>query len=323
MSTTFAPDLPASAEPLRGILRSAPLGAAVSTAPLVTPVPIVGMSVTVPRAAAVTDLLLSPLGACVHDSAVTVIRSRLLRDFPRVAQGLRTGVELHLGSYLLRSALGRPDRCSETEFIPNPLNCRRAIGLAGLARSIKNHGLPPAAAVANLLTDTLVDVEAGGHNGSRLAWWARWYSKQEPAVRAVVQAEATTWATEMYGTIDWSRFGRRTVVGGPDDWWRCPTARHVALQGRAEIRTWVGGRQVQLVVSSGYPTVSWRAELAFPALVAALGRGIRATPARVVGLWPDTGQVRVLPIDLSTLNDAAEGVTHAVGVIAAIRSAGR
>ncbi len=42
---------------------------------------------------------------------------------------------------------------------------------------------------------------------------------------------------------------------------------------------------------------------ATPGLVAALGRDAQVAPCRVVGVWPQSGQVRVLPLDISALRD--------------------
>jgi len=46
--------------------------------------------------------------------------------------------------------------------------------------------------------------------------------------------------------------------------------------------------------------------------VPALGRGEKSVPARVVGLWPASGQVRILPVDNGALVDAAAAVIRAV-----------
>jgi hypothetical protein len=69
---------------------------------------------------------------------------------------------------------------------------------------------------------------------------------------------------------------------------------------------------VLLAVGSGVPQPQWRATLGFPALVSALARGERSVPSRVVGLWPASGQVRLLPVDLGTLTETAAAVVCAV-----------
>ena len=84
-------------------------------------------------------------------------------------------------------------------------------------------------------------------------------------------------------------------------------------EGRADVRVPVAGRQALLVVSGGTPTPSWRIDLGFPALVAALVRGERGVPVRVVGTWPACGQFRVLDVDAAALDAAAHAVVSATG----------
>jgi hypothetical protein len=49
--------------------------------------------------------------------------------------------------------------------------------------------------------------------------------------------------------------------------------------------------------------------------VAALARGERAAPARVVGIWPATGQIRILPVGLAALREAASAAVSAVATL--------
>jgi hypothetical protein len=67
-----------------------------------------------------------------------------------------------------------------------------------------------------------------------------------------------------------------------------------------------------LVVGAGVPPLDWRRSLGFPALVSALARGERSVPGRVVGWWPASGQVRILPVDSGALADTATAVVCAV-----------
>jgi hypothetical protein len=127
----------------------------------------------------------------------------------------------------------------------------------------------------------------------------------------MVEAEAVTWATQLWTALEWERLVQ-PVVGGGDDWWDCPGTRALTLRGRADVRVRAVGRPVLLVVGSGVPPSDWRSALGFPALVPALGRGEKSVPARVVGLWPASGQVRILPVDNGALVDAAAAVIRAV-----------
>ena len=75
----------------------------------------------------------------------------------------------------------------------------------------------------------------------------------------------------------------------------------------------VGRRPALLVVGSGSCAGDWRIGLGFPALVSALGKAAPAAPCRVVGTWPQSGQVRVLAVDADALRAAAVAVVSAAG----------
>ena len=116
-------------------------------------------------------------------------------------------------------------------------------------------------------------------------------------------------------TADGCAIGRRSprpVIGGRDDWWPCPGGAPIVLKGRAEVRTLVGRRPALLVVGTGRCQADWRIELGYPGLVAALGRDAPVAPCRVVGVWPQSGQVRVLPVDVGALRPTATAVVAAV-----------
>jgi hypothetical protein len=127
----------------------------------------------------------------------------------------------------------------------------------------------------------------------------------------VVCAEAVTWATQLLTAVDWQQVPH-PVIGGRDDWWQCPGGTPIVLKGRADVRSLLGRRPVLLVVGTGRCQSDWRVELGYPALVAALGRDAQLAPCRVVGVWPQSGQVRVLPVDLTALRASAAAVV--VGV---------
>jgi hypothetical protein len=128
-------------------------------------------------------------------------------------------------------------------------------------------------------------------------------------------------------------------TGWPDDRWRCPPQGTVRLRGRADLRVPVGrpgrtpagapGRPQEplgppdalageaLVVSSGgVPAATWEQDLAFPALVAVLSSPRRPMPIRVMGLWPDAGEVRTVEIDARSLRSAGRAVVTAVSALA-------
>jgi hypothetical protein len=166
-------------------------------------------------------------------------------------------------------------------------------------------------AVAEVLDAAAADLAVDdGHT----TWWARWYAGLSYGARAVVRAEATTWATQMLTSIDWRVFNRPPVVGGRDDWWRGPGEGRLVLKGRADVRVVVdGGRTALAVMGTGQCPPDWRIELGFPGLVAALVRGASAAPCRVLGVWPASGQVRAVCLEPRALADVAQAVVAAVG----------
>jgi hypothetical protein len=280
-----------------------------------TPLSTVGLSLALPRARALTDALTAPGVATMSDAELELVRGGLLRDLPPLVDELPPGDPLRLDAYRFALARERPESCTVTQppFAASPAKCRRAVGLSAVARCVRRRSPGPAPAVADVLADALADaLSAGEPAGARPPWWAAWYAGLSGGARAVVEAEAVTWATQLWTAIEWERLERPVVIGGNDDWWDCPRARRLTLRGHADVRLGAGGRPVSLVVGTGVPPPGWRAALGFPALVGALARGERAIPVRVVGLWPASGQVRILPVDAAALADTATAVVSAV-----------
>lgn len=276
-----------------------------------------GLGLGFPRAAALTDALVAPTEPGVPATELRELRAMLLRELPRLAARLGPTDRLQIGAHELWMAREHPERCraEPDDFSPSPVRCRRAIGLAAVERCVRGRSPAPQVGVAEVLASAEEDhVAALGMPGaSRPAWWAEWYVGLLPAARAVAQAEALTWATQLWTALDWTRFERPPVVGGRDDWWDCPGLRRLVLRGRSEVRAWVGNRQVMFTVASRFPGEGWRSDLAYRALVAGLSRGERSVPARVVGLWPASGLVRVCEVDGGALSEAASALTAAVG----------
>jgi len=273
-----------------------------------------GASLSVPRAVLLADVLLAPADGVISPEDLTRLRDALGRDLQAVAADLPPGERLRLDAFAMRTARRHPERCAagNDSFTPSPRTCRRAVGVAAVARCVRGVAPGPVAAVADVLDQGVDDLGAPG-GASRAPWWAGWYAGLPRGARAVVQAEATTWATRLLTALEWRRFPRPAVVGGRDDWWQCPGGPQLTLQGRAEVRVQADRRLALLVVGSGRCPEDWRLELGFPGLVAALVRDAAAAPCRVVGVWPDSGQVRVLRLDVAALEATATAVVSAVG----------
>jgi hypothetical protein len=267
-----------------------------------------------PRATALTETLLAAPESDMQAEVLGSLRGELVRTLGALVAELPAGERLVLDDHRLRIAVRDPERCADDEpFRPSPRLVRRAVGIAALTRLVRGHASGPGLAVAEVLDEALDDAAAGRGAGPRPPWWSPWYATLAPAARAVVRAEASTWATQVWGALEWDRLRPGPVIGGRDDWWECPGGHGLALRGRADVRVPLAGRQALLVVRGGVASPDWPVDLGFPALVGALVRGERGLPARVVGTWPASGQCRVLEVDGPALAAAADAVVRAVG----------
>jgi len=274
-----------------------------------------GTALSFPRATSLTEAFLAPAAIAVPVPELHEIRARLLRELPPLADELPENARLQIGPHELAVARDHPDRCASgwDPFVPSPIRCKRAIGIAAVERCVRGRANSPQAAVAEVLASGLEDLvtSASVEGAPRPPWWSEWYRELAPGARAAVQAEAVTWATQLWTALDWSCFERPPVIGGRDDFWDCPGGRQLVVRGRAEVRAWAQSRPVMLVVASGFPGDSWRADLAHRALVVALARGERSVPARVAGLWPTSGLVRLCEVDGPALSEAATALVSA------------
>lgn len=266
------------------------------------------------RASWLTDALLAPPGEDVLPAELARLRADLACELRALGADLPPGERLQLDVFKVLVAHRHPERCmsGDNAFVASPRLCRRAVGVAAVNRCVRGLSPSPAVAVAEVLAGGLEDAElATGTAAVRAPWWAEWYAGLPGGGRAVVQAEAVAWATQLVTALDWRRIARLPVIGGRDDWWQCPDGPQVVLKGRADVRSFDRRRPALLVVAAGRCRADWRIELGYPGLVAALVRDAHAAPSRVVGLWPRSGQVRVLPVDLTTLRATATAVAAA------------
>ena len=266
------------------------------------------------RATWLTDALLAPPGEDVAPTDLARLRGDLACELRALGAELPPGERLQLDAFKVLVAHRRPEQCMSVDdtFVASPQLCRRAVGVAAVNRCVRGLSPAPAVAVADVLAGGLEDAElATGTAAVRAPWWAEWYAGLPGGGRAVVRAEAVAWATQLFTALDWPRISRLPVIGGRDDWWQCPDVPQLALKGRADVRSFDRRRPALLVVATGRCRADWRIELGYPGLVAALVRDAQAAPSRVIGVWPRSGQVRVLPVDLSTLRATASAVVVA------------
>jgi hypothetical protein len=275
------------------------------------------LHVTLPRAATLTDVLLSPPGPPVDADELTRAREQLIAELRSATSGMQRGQVLRIDAYRIHLALTARRRVGQADpFSPSPASCRRAIGVAAIAHCLRDRALAPAQAVAKVLDRTVDPHEH--ERGS--AWWEEWFRRIPPGARAVVQSEAVTWATQLYGALEWSRLGRHVRVGC-DYRWECQDSTPVTLHAKADVQAWVQDRSVLLVVPTGVAGPRWSSMLALAALAAGLVSGADSVPARVVGMWPASGQVRILPVERGTLEDASKSVIQTAWALAQHRVA--
>lgn len=149
----------------------------------------------------------------------------------------------------------------------------------------------------------------------------RWPAGSPPCLsaRAVVEAEAILWATQLLSALDWSGPEHRLV--GFDRSVLVSSSPRVVVRGRVDVEIRPrfepssgahDSRAGLLVMMAGHPLPSARLELGVTALAAALSGRRTALPATVVGLWPQCGRALALPVDVDLLLRASDAVVEVV-----------
>jgi hypothetical protein len=261
----------------------------------------------------------------VEDADRERIRQRLLRDIPTLLKGM-PGETVEMTLALLRRARRHPEALAEPDdpFAWKPIFVRRSLGLASIDACAAGRFPTPSQAVGPIADRAVAEWR---RSGWRSFHWEPWLASLAPGAHLAVLAEAATWATTLWSSLDWHQFSQSPMLGHPDDQWTCSAAPAVRLRGRSELRVPLpppgrrtpGGAapQVALVsVASGVPADDWIPELAYLALVAGLRAPARPVPARVVGLWPDAGLYRAVDIDHPALDGAANLVVSVISTLA-------
>ncbi len=274
-------------------------------------------------------------GVPVGDDARVRIRDALVARVDAAVDGLAPGGLVEVTLPVLRMARSRPGTVGlpEATFAWKPVFARRSLGLAAVRACADGRFRGPAEAVGPLAEEA---VDEWRRTGWRTFHWEPWFAGLGAGARAVVLAEATTWATPLWASAEWTALGSRAVIGGADDSWTCPGPRTVRLKARCEARVYPlpveparGGAERPVAgpalvsVSAGTPDEGWAHDLAYLALVAALREPDRPVAARVVGLWPESGLRRTVGIDEPALAAAADRVVAVVELLAHAPSAAR
>ncbi|HEX3840309.1 MAG TPA: hypothetical protein VHU85_05930 [Acidimicrobiales bacterium] len=273
----------------------------------------------------VTAAILAPAAAPIGPADRKWVRQRLLDAVPSLVEELPAPAQVVVTVPLLRQAHRDPEALAgpEEPFAWKPVFVRRSLGLSAVDACFNHRFSNPGEAVGPLADEAAAE---WGRTGWRTFHWEPWMAALTPAARSVALAEAATWATALWSSLDWGSFARTIRIGGPDDQWVCTAPRTVRLKGRSELQisleptTGGGSQRVALVsVASGMPIAGWEAELGFLALAASLRSPSRPVPARVVGLWPDAGEFRSVDITGEILVSAADRVIACIAAIARAR----
>jgi hypothetical protein len=278
--------------------------------------------------AGLTRALVAAPPTAVDDGFRARLRDDLSARIAPLVEGLAPGEQIVVTLPTLRQALVRPDSLVEPDepFEWKPVFVRRSLGLEAVSACATGRFRAPADAVGPVADEAVADWE---RTGWRRFYWEPWLAGLAPGSRAIVLAEAVSWATSLWSSLDWKALSPPPHFGGTDDQWTCPAARIVRLKGRCEVRVplaqeWTGnGRGTSVAsptalvsLSGGCPGPTWAAELAYLAMVAGLRSTARPVPARVVGLWPDAGAYRVAEVSEQLLAAAADRTVSTVGAMA-------
>jgi hypothetical protein len=274
-------------------------------------------------------VLTAPVSATVPSGTLDQLRARLSAGVADALAGVADGGRIEVGLPQLRRARYRPDLLGlpDEPFVWKPAFVRRSLGIAAVRACAAGRFRAPAAAVGPVADEALEDWR---RSGRRTFHWEPWFAGLGPGGRASVLAESITWATPVWGALDWIRLGPSAELGRPDDAWVVPGTGAVRLRGRSEARIAVAGPDgrpaggpVLLSVAGGRPGDGWRRELAFLALVAGLAFPARPVPTRVVGLWPESGDLQAVDVDDAALSGAVDRVVDTVAVTADVGGAAR
>jgi hypothetical protein len=269
----------------------------------------------------------------VDESCRSHLRERLSSGIAPMVERLPRGDQLVVTLPVLRRAKANPGSLAgdEEAFAWKPVFVRRSLGLAVVDACVTGRFRSPIEAVEPVASEAVAEWE---RTGWRTFHWEPWLAGLDGGARALVLAEAASWATVLWASFDWRVFTQRPRLGGADDQWVCSAPRTVRLKGRTELRVPLAagpappqgappaaGGVTLVSVSGGCPGDAWLEELAFLALVAALRSPSRPVPARVAGLWPDAGIHHLAEIDGEALLAAADRVVATVSALVEARLA--
>ena len=281
-----------------------------------------------PKAEALTEVLVATPSVGLGEAPDELYR-QLAAALAGAGSHLPVGASLRVDGYFLRTALTAPGQLAAPDpFAWSPRTARRLLGLAAVRACVSGTERTPADAVEHVVGAAVQDARRGSQRAGSLAGWLL---SLAAGGRAVVRAEAVTWATQLLAALDWRGLGATPIVGS-DQWWDGPAGCRVALRGRSEVRTQtrrddqappslINGPTPSALFTmlGGRPGPIATLELGLAALASFMARPKEPPPARVVGWWPQCGRALVLPIDGATLRTTADAVISALRAYAALR----
>jgi hypothetical protein len=280
---------------------------------------------SLPKATSLTGLLTAPAAVSASRDEFGKLRREFEAELRTAAGSLPAGERVRVNAYHLRNSVsGNVNH--DSPFRWTPWTARRSIGVECVRACLANARLTPPQAGHDVIARLIrrADDERG-----RPGSLAEWLAGLAVGGRAVVQAEAVAWATQLLTALDWSKLSA-PIVGG-DRSVVLPSSSQVLLRGRIEVRTRVvspqppndsdtrrtldGAPSVLFAMMTGRPSPTARTELGLAALTVALDDRHGDVPIRVVGWWPQCGRALVVPVDLALLDHTCQAV------VATVRSA--
>jgi hypothetical protein len=269
-----------------------------------------------------TGALLRPLRhdhVLVSDAEI----ERLSNELTALVADRPGGGPFRLTDYVVRTTLWPPECPRHTvPFAWSASTARRALGLAAVRSLVSGTAHSPVEGVDAALGQAIGGVTQGRSPASSMDQWLAGLSA---AGRACVQAEAVTWTTRLWTSLEWRSFAAPPTIGR-DHWWDSPHSSLLALRSRAEVRAaTTGGRgspvSAHLVVLGGPRRSTVRSELSVVALVEALWARDPLPPGRIVGWWPDSGRFVTVEVDQITLSEGVATVARTLATLAGGRAA--
>lgn len=286
---------------------------------------------------ALTDALLAPSNEVISAEERLGIRDRLVErlgeSWKEVAGDGEGAARLCVTDYYLRVRLyppvGSEVDTSQEPFRWSSRTVQRMIGIAAARACVQGLASSPADAVRDCIGGFVKDAKEGRYGPRSLS---SWLVDLPAGSLGAVSATATTWATRFINSLDWDSFDSRPVVGPADQWWNVPTAPGLSIRSRVDVLSYARESEdrgvdrsrsqdgskysdpapVLFVAKSGLPGRASKVELALSALVATVSRPMLASPARVVGWWPNCGRAMVLGVDRRAMEWACDQVLAAV-----------